>query len=73
MFGLETALILNRFQCAVALSELAGTDEKQNEEADSNSDTAQPDKESSKTDREYIEHRLAQLRRWQRSLRRDQD
>lgn len=67
MFSLETALILNRFRCAVALRELAADEESPKDHKD---DSKPGDTRKSKTDEEieYIQHRLREISARERAI-----
>jgi hypothetical protein len=64
MFGLEAALILNRFRCAAKLSELELA-EKEKQPADKDSDAAA---QKEKDREEYLRYRLRQIEEWERKI-----
>lgn len=69
----ETKLILNRLRCARALRELVGREEKEQKDRAVDRDSEKQGKESPEAESAYINHRLEELRRWERSISGDQD
>jgi hypothetical protein len=66
--GLQTNLILNRLRNAQALRELANSDKQNDEETGSDADRSSKSEKDTKTDLEYVEHRLREIAAWEKRI-----
>lgn len=64
MFDLQTALILNAFQCQARLLELADREKEKDTGADDRSRRDQKEKDH----KDYVESGIERLRRWERKI-----
>ena len=63
--GLQAALIVNKLRCQ---AQLTNANEKQDEEGKSDPAPSRGDDEKRAQELEYVEHRLRELRSWERKI-----